>query len=1234
MTSSIKAQTLGTVCLSVCLSVEESPARTAGGLEDFVGCGERREQFDSRGTAHRGKLRRGALPPRAHGPGFRKQRKEQNRAREYPASCHPDFLREHVNPQSKLSIGTTASDEEVKAPAFEYSVEDFPPLQVGKGRQLRERHAVKFDSTRGYPGEGPHPTLRQWERYLARLARAPYTPGWDGIADVGWDSSPESSGFPLPPREAERMPRQRQRRAPDADGFVKPGERQRPRRQRSDCSIEADDYHNRFSYLASEGSNEDSGSQQPSFDDEKSDISSPSSGTAGSGRPDRVRKPAAQRRLSQDSNTPLLPSQVPGSPPPLPPKKLRRPPGLARPPRHVFGSVGVEDGGVGRDARVPPAPRAPPLVQPLIERDQAVPKRAFRERVERKAAADGLARRLEGLPAAEAIRLADLAEGRGPALDVDDGREDDRIVEDEEAEKRKQLRVCMIRLRNYVVRRLSYHDPSNNDSEKIIIRGLHSEGEKCDLQGLLDACNIEQMAAYVEHRVYVNEVRIHQSSAFVEREDLAVMAHRSAVESDGVGLYQTSNPWAMITLDALRGRPSRGAWAHCDSNGLTGPQRTRAAALVEPASQFSFRDRKYWIYDTFIRYVMGPLAVAMVEECLKRWAYHKVFSHLASSRALFGVLAKLSLLLSGVDIQKIFRVLSMCAPALAMAIAERKQVVKRFVAHLVLTQLKLCPAVVVHAVWNAYCLWKGNRGDQLSVVAAQENPEVHAEVYSDTCLDGSVAACPTQEGFTFTLGEKTCVPKFGLRCCMRIGGVYQQVLRQCSCNQWIGLTQRVGKCLPMHKDKPAEEAVFRKWKSLRSTTDYLCGALGRIRNPMRYKTWLARYTGPRRRFFAAMKATLNVTPGKFIAKSFIKREKSRGILGQPGKIGAPRVIQGCPEILTHLTGQWCVPLAKRMHDRLGVDGGHIVYTCGMTGEQIGAEFGKAIDEVRLSSASGRVVIVEDDQSRFDLHLGRGAFSFLDEVYHRLLPKRVARYLQRKRSQGVLCGGTKYSVPYTMQSGWPDTSLGDTLVNAAMKLYIHGVGRPWRSIICGDDSVTITTAEEVARLGGKNYFLDQYASFGMEVTFDIRDDPLDVGFCSGRFMPHHSSYLLVPKIGKMLGGIYWDTENRGPRDRLAWVRSVSDSVCQFGQVDPIGLGLGLSMRASVGDGKVLELIANQYSYRARYDSTTDMFGVYVYYDHHYGFSPGMVDDAVAATRLCVYGATVRHPLLVHLAETDC
>jgi hypothetical protein len=317
-------------------------------------------------------------------------------------------------------------------------------------------------------------------------------------------------------------------------------------------------------------------------------------------------------------------------------------------------------------------------------------------------------------------------------------------------------------------------------------------------------------------------------------------------------------------------------------------------------------------------------------------------------------------------------------------------------------------------------------------------------------------------------------------------------------------------------------------------------------------------------------------------------------------------------------------------------GKQIVYVCGLSGEAIGHAFASAIRCITsMCHSDETVVFVEDDESRFDQHIVQGPFEYLHKLYDSALPRHISRLLRRcEKSKGKTCLGTKYTVPYTMQSGMPDTSAGTTSVNTILKFNAHGLGRKWISIINGDDSVTITTDREIKISGGLEALKQKYEDLGMEVEMLLRRHPLDVEFCSGRFFPSRKGYVFMPKPGKLVAKLGHDMVNRPNRDWAPWLRGISNTCLNFGNYDPVLRTLGRALGRCCGDGHALEF-RNEYEKFVDHTDFVSEENVLDYYSHHYGFCGSDVK------RVCDHimfdftvGINFTDPLLVDMCERDC
>lgn len=522
--------------------------------------------------------------------------------------------------------------------------------------------------------------------------------------------------------------------------------------------------------------------------------------------------------------------------------------------------------------------------------------------------------------------------------------------------------------------------------------------------------------------------------------------------------------------------------------------------------------------------------------------------------------------------------------------------------------------------------------------------EFGQKINADICLDEyKVVPAATQPAFRIRYGEASCVEGHGATGSWGVAGFIGTTFRACHHNEKISLCGRVGKLLPAHINQARTQQITGNWRRL---TPVIVNLFISLQVPFQYKPmnfekWCHTFE-PMRRDLLLQIARDGVDMPQLVAKSFIKKEIVIKEEHNP-VFKDPRWIQGCPPELSARVGPYLRKWTHSFRDAIAPDwtiasmkkGKQVVYTCGMNAIEIGVAFTRAIDLITECLVPGeRVVFFEDDESRFDLHLTEGPFVLLDAIYSQFLPRGIARLLRRRVSKGVSNLGTSYSVPYTMQSGWPDTSIGDTIVNAALKYKIHRVGHNWIAIICGDDSITITTNTEISALGGLDSIVETYEDYGMEIEAALREDPLDVEFCSGRFYPCGKTHVLMPRIGRMLSKICWDDKQRSLVNRMSWLRSIACTMREYGKIDPLLAALGRMLTGATGQGKIIST-RDPYKYYVSGElrAIPSEFDVAVYYDHHYGLNSKDVAQLCSVIESSRVGDFLEDSRLGVMAEHD-
>lgn len=596
----------------------------------------------------------------------------------------------------------------------------------------------------------------------------------------------------------------------------------------------------------------------------------------------------------------------------------------------------------------------------------------------------------------------------------------------------------------------------------------------------------------------------------------------------------------------------------------------------------------------------------------------------------------------------------------------RWEIPVRWLAHSVLERVEFQYAILLHLAWNFAAMWAFSSSWMLKATHWQERKSApwnedltlkSAMEHASVCLSThNLKEHPVCDDFKVKEGEASCDNKFGTRCEWGIEGVTATVYRPCYHNEKISMNGRVGKKIPAHMCQNKLSAINSHWKDVtRELHSYFETHVRRVLKPVPLQEWVNGFPPAKREMFQGLIDDCAVVPENPKASSFIKKEIVVKAVDDLA-FKDPRFVQGCPPELSLATGPSLRRLAKHVRNGLAPakEKGHeplqqqyccdevrtgkqIVYTCGLSNQEIGNAYHRALNTIQAMCPLGdKVVILEDDQSRFDLHMGTGAFHFLNDVYTMKLSKSAAKHLRRRPTiSGRSNLNTKYEIHAMMQSGWPDTSCGDTVVNAAMKLHIHGIGKPWIAIICGDDSVTVTLQSEIEKLGGEKGLIGLYEAFGMEIEAKISDDPLVVEFCSSRFLWHGAGYYLVPKTGKMLSKLCWDMVERGPTQRKAWMRGIVATMDMFGQTDPLMCALANNFRSQLGDGLVVKEAFNEFKhvFRGKVDCPTDEC-VALYYSVHYDMSWSDICDCVTHLSTVKLGTLSNHPLLRMMALVDC
>jgi len=260
----------------------------------------------------------------------------------------------------------------------------------------------------------------------------------------------------------------------------------------------------------------------------------------------------------------------------------------------------------------------------------------------------------------------------------------------------------------------------------------------------------------------------------------------------------------------------------------------------------------------------------------------------------------------------------------------------------------------------------------------------------------------------------------------------------------------------------------------------------------------------------------------FVFDMFVKRELT--LKGGPEfQDFDPRAIQSPSTAANVVTGPFFYQFSKRLCKVWNSDS-HICYTSGMNGEEIGAWRAQFGDEP--------VTILEIDESRYDAHMGKNSYDVKLAFYEAFgfsdWPMANEAYEGQRKKVGYGAKGVKYSVDYTVGSGQPDTSCGNSLWNGlkvSAFLNKQGLAGRYKVLVHGDDSLLVIrgqvsqfTNSNIAYM--KKTMVEYNKALGFDVKVKVHQSWAQAEYCSSLFWPVLGGYVLGAKPGRQLVKMGW------------------------------------------------------------------------------------------------------------------
>jgi len=347
------------------------------------------------------------------------------------------------------------------------------------------------------------------------------------------------------------------------------------------------------------------------------------------------------------------------------------------------------------------------------------------------------------------------------------------------------------------------------------------------------------------------------------------------------------------------------------------------------------------------------------------------------------------------------------------------------------------------------------------------------------------------------------------------------VLRKCLCNAHNSLCNRHGSVQP-----PVTRDVNEVFQDFRDVIEWHSESYW-TQSMLDFAVWLLKWPrGKQESILRSMRDEIE-EPGK--VKAMVKREVNHKV---PSKA---RMIQFYWNLVTQaLFGPQfyaaqktlcSVFRSKRMRGNIDV-----TFASGMKADEIGAWMERVVQE-------GAVGFYERDGKNWDSSMQSQHAKFRQDIY-RLFDAELgdfASQCDRVSGFAVFPGGTlRYKMKYTVKSGHNDTTLGNSLVNAAIAYAaFKRLGQRASILVAGDDLLVAyyshVDVEQVIALEKE---------YGITPEARVFDDYEKVTFISGMFIGDGEQIGFVPLPGRLFARLWWTISPPAARKVDAFRRGVA------------------------------------------------------------------------------------------------
>jgi len=437
------------------------------------------------------------------------------------------------------------------------------------------------------------------------------------------------------------------------------------------------------------------------------------------------------------------------------------------------------------------------------------------------------------------------------------------------------------------------------------------------------------------------------------------------------------------------------------------------------------------------------------------------------------------------------------------------------------------------------------------------------------------------------------------------------VLRKCLCNAHNALTNRHGAKPPL-VSRDVNEVLSDFAEAVRGyDADYLM-------HPMKeWFNWFSKWPLSKQVAFLKSRATEDIIPDQ--VKAMVKREINHKMPTKARLIQFYRTLATQAEFGPEFYAlQKVVTSIFRRHRMGDID---VTLASGMNS----AELGRWMEEVL---AEGAVQFYERDGKNWDSSMQKQHAAFRQGFYS-LFDARLAEFASscdKVTGSAVFPGGKlKYSVNYTVKSGHNDTTLGNSLVNAAIAYAaFKRAGIPASILVAGDDLV-VATYEYV----NVDEIISIERNYGITPEAQTFTDFEQVSFISGIWMSDSERIGFVPQPGRLFARLWWTVNPPSKKKMQMYLRGVARGLLGVVGTMPI-LRTWVGMFDSEGESTRTDKC---YNFRGSVFSFSNE-GIYGSYTRRYGIvKEDLVECEKWLRSLPLKPLYINHRVLTRMMEVD-